>query len=78
MCNEAEDFIIACNIRAYANAMASKPNLTNDEQEWIEWALKKADWFDPVIAREDELLGVREHSKNSEAKSLTEKHRWWY
>ena len=78
LCNEAEDFIIACNIRAYANAMASKPNLTNDEQEWIEWALKKADWFDPIIAREDELLGVREHSKNSEAKSLTEKHRWWY
>ena len=30
------------------------------------------------IAREDELLGVREHSKNSEAKALTEKHRWWY
>ena len=78
LCNEAEDFIIACNIRAYANAMASKSNLTNDEQEWIEWALKKADWFDPIIAREDELLGVREHSKNSEAKSLTEKHRWWY
>ena len=78
LCNEAEDFIIACNIRAYANAMASKPNLTNDEQEWIEWALKKADWFDPIIAREDELLGVREHSKNSEVKSLTEKHRWWY
>ena len=78
LCNEAEDFIIACNIRAYANTMASKPNLTNDEQEWIEWALKKADWFDPIIAREDELLGVREHSKNSEAKSLTEKHSWWY
>ena len=78
LCNEAEDYIIACNIRAYANAMASKSNLTNDEQEWIEWALKKADWFDPIIAREDELLGVREHSKNSEAKSLTEKHRWWY
>lgn len=78
LCNEAEDFIIACNIRAYANAMASKQNLTNDEQEWIEWALKKADWFDPIIAREDELLGKREHSKNSEAKSLKEKYRWWY
>ena len=78
LCNEAEDFIIACNIRAYANAMASKPNLTNDEQEWIEWALKKADWFDPIINSEDELLGKREHSKNSEEKSLKEKHRWWY
>ncbi len=92
LCNEAEDFIIACNIRAYANAMASKSNLTNDEQEWIEWALKKADWFDPIINSEDELLGKREpiinsedellgkreHSKNSEEKSLKEKHRWWY
>ena len=39
---------------------------------------EKADWFDPIINSEDELLGKREHSKNSEEKSLKEKHRWWY
>lgn len=78
LCNEAEDYITACNIRTYANAMAEKPNITEKEQEWIEWALKKADWFDPIIAREDELLGVREHSKNSENKSLKDKYHWWY
>lgn len=25
--------------------------------EWIEWALKKADWYDPSIETEDEYLG---------------------
>ena len=25
--------------------------------KWAEWALKKADWYDPVVAEEDELLG---------------------
>lgn len=25
--------------------------------EWIEWAEKKADWYDPSIANEDEYLG---------------------
>ena len=27
--------------------------------EWIEWALKKADWYDPSIETEDEYLGKR-------------------
>ena len=31
--------------------------------EWIEWALKKADWYDPSIATEDEYLGKRQHEK---------------
>ena len=41
--------------------------------EWIEWALKKADWYDPSIATEDEYLGKRQHEKSAEEKekSLT-------
>lgn len=35
---------------------------------WIEWALKKADWYDPSIATEDEYLGKRQHEKSAEEK----------
>ena len=36
--------------------------------EWIEWARKKADWYDPSIATEDEYLGRRQHEKSAEEK----------
>ena len=36
--------------------------------EWIEWALKKADWYDPSIATEDEYLGKCQHEKSAEEK----------
>ena len=36
--------------------------------EWIEWALKKADWYDPSIATEDEYQGKRQHEKSAEEK----------
>lgn len=36
--------------------------------EWIEWALKKADWYDPSIETEDEYLGKRQHEKSAEEK----------
>ena len=36
--------------------------------EWIEWALKKDDWYDPSIATEDEYLGKRQHEKSAEEK----------
>lgn len=29
--------------------------------KWIEWARNKADWLDPLIAKEDELLGKNKH-----------------
>lgn len=27
------------------------------EPEWVAWARKKADWYDPFVGREDEVLG---------------------
>lgn len=33
--------------------------------EWVEWARKKADWYDPSIATEDKYLGKRQHEKNT-------------
>lgn len=70
--NEAEDYRIACEIRTYIKAVESR----NGSEDWINWAKQKADWFDPTIAFDDELLGVREHSKSSEAKDLLKKSRY--
>ena len=29
--------------------------------KWIEWSRNKADWLDPLIAKEDKLLGENKH-----------------
>ena len=34
----------------------------------LTWVLKKADWYDPSIATEDEYLGKRQHEKSAEEK----------
>lgn len=50
----------AIEMRNYINTIkefAIKNNtLTEEKRQWIEWALKKADWYDPFIEAEDELL----------------------
>lgn len=66
--NQAEDYKIACEIRQYIAAVARQKEMTPEVAEWIEWAKKKADWYDPIIAAEDEYLGRREHSKSREEK----------
>ena len=65
--NKAEDYRIAKEIREYIQAMIDSGN-EDITPEWIEWALKKADWYDPSIATEDEYLGKRQHEKNAEEK----------
>lgn len=35
---------------------------------WASWARAKADWYDPAIAKKDELLGRQKHEKNQENK----------
>lgn len=67
--NLAEDYRIACEIRNYINAISSQDNLSNEMKDWIKWANKKADWFDPIIDREDEILGKREHEESLENKN---------
>lgn len=44
---------------------------------WIDWAKKKADWFDPTIAGTDELLGKRDHKKSEEQKALKRSGNFW-
>lgn len=48
---------VAMEIREYVTAMRDAESAEYNP-EWADWALKKADWYDPVIAREDELLGT--------------------
>ncbi len=67
--NKADDYRIALDIRAYINA-AVESGSEEATSEWIEWARKKADWYDPTIAREDEYLGRRDHGKSKDEKDL--------
>jgi hypothetical protein len=58
---DAHRFTIANQVRAYADHIendAKQKNCLNDEAKGdIEWARKKADWFDPTLAEQkDELL----------------------
>ena len=65
--NKAEDYRIATEIRAYIAAVVEKGG-ENITLEWIDWAQRKADWFDPTVALEDEYLGKRDHGKSREEK----------
>lgn len=65
--NKAEDYRIAKEIREYIQAMIDSGS-EDVTPEWIEWAEKKADWYDPYIANEDEYLGKRQHEKSEEEK----------
>lgn len=77
--NAALDYETACRIRAYVKAVSAScghDGLDEETAAWVEWATKKADWFDPTVARNDELLGEREHKKSSSDKALKEIWRW--
>lgn len=75
---EAEDYDIACKIRAYIAAIEAGASTDEDVIQWLSWAKQKADWYDPTIKEEDPFFGVREHSKSSERKEPQEKsyYRW--
>lgn len=76
LANIAEDYDIACKIRRYISAYeAAHPD--EDISEWLEWANAKADWYDPTISREDELLGKRDHAKAKDAKTPKYSGYWW-
>ena len=62
-----EQNLHAKEIREYIQAMIDSGN-EDITPEWIEWALKKADWYDPSIETEDEYLGKRQHEKSAEEK----------
>lgn len=65
----AEDYEIACKIRRYIQAYETA-HAGEDTSEWLEWANAKADWYDPILSKEDDLLGKREHEKAPNEKEL--------
>jgi len=67
--NEAEDYRVASEIRKYTEAMELKGNSSEETKEWIEWANKKADWYDPTVSMNDEVFGVRDHGSSVESKN---------
>jgi len=78
--NAALDYERACRIRTYVKAIenaSGKESLDNETAAWIDWAKKKADWFDPIVAREDELFGEREHEESEDHKSLKKTGYYW-
>ncbi|MBE6990235.1 MAG: hypothetical protein E7426_05770 [Ruminococcaceae bacterium] len=70
--NAAEDYAIACKIRAYIEA-ARKAGTKS--AEWIAWASAKADWYDPTVCTKDPYFGVRDHE--ADAKRKTPEKKYW-
>lgn len=66
----------AANLRNYINEVESKAiagnNLTEETKAWLIWARKKADWYDPFIEADDELL------KGADKETLTIKRKSYY
>lgn len=69
---------MAGKIRAYIEVLELRADLSDETtSEWINWAKKKADWFGPIITREDKLFGRREHEKSEEQKVLKKFRDYW-
>ncbi|NJD02045.1 MAG: hypothetical protein FIA99_05495 [Ruminiclostridium sp.] len=67
---EADDFDMAMKILEYAQALESRIltikmpiNRKSEIRKLIKWAKDKADWLNPVIAKEDPILGKRHIKK---------------
>jgi hypothetical protein len=63
----ASDWQKAELVRRFADHLEEKINEFAKEEErgklfgWLKWARDKADWLDPLTAKEDELLGKSKH-----------------
>ena len=63
----SSDWYKAEQIRRFADCLEGKINeVTNEEKwerllKWLKWARDKADWLDPLTAKEDKLLGKSKH-----------------
>lgn len=69
--NMANDYEIACKIRAMVAAAEAQGSV---DAEWIAWARAKADWYDPTVAATDAYFGKRDHKETPDKKAPKE--RW--
>lgn len=74
--NILSDYKLADEIRKFVGILKERDKA---DQETIDWMSRKADWIDPTISAEDELLGKREHHKTDEEKNkfLKEEKYYW-
>lgn len=74
--NILSDYKLANEIRKFVHILKESDKA---DQETIEWMSRKADWIDPTISADDELLGKREHHKADEEKDkfLKEEKYYW-
>lgn len=74
--NILSDYKLADEIRKFVDIMKENDKA---DQETITWMSRKADWIDPTISVEDELLGKREHHKTDDekVKFLKEEKYYW-
>lgn len=69
---------MACKIWALIDAVESREEISESMQQWLSWAKKKADWYDPTICAEDEFFGKRKHGQGEEEKKPKEmRYCWW-
>src|SRR5690554_3642554 len=65
----------AMDIRNYIQTVQSNAiknnKLTEELKEWLQWINDKADWYDPLIEKEDELF------ENVDRDTLESKNRYW-
>jgi hypothetical protein len=57
---DSERWHKSVNLRNYITEVEAKAiaasNVTEELKAWIDWAKKKADWYDPFIGKEDDIL----------------------
>ena len=74
--NILSDFKLANEIREFACVLK---DIGKTDEETLQWILNKANWIDPTISMEDDLLGKRDHHKSKEEKDafLKETRHYW-
>lgn len=76
--NQADDYAMACKIRALIAVIESREEISESMQQWLSWAKAKADWYDPTISAEDEFFGKRKHGQSAEEKKPKEMRYYWW
>jgi hypothetical protein len=63
--NLLSDYRLANEVREFVEVL-KKIGKTDDET--IQWMLSKAEWIDPTVSLNDDLLGIRDHQKSTKEK----------
>lgn len=66
--------IMRAYLNQYENHFQDLNQLDEQKKEWLEWARKKADWYDPFIELEDEVM---ERIDRDKLEPIPLKDGWW-